>query len=226
MRKRSEKKIYGIIGLGRFGRAVAKGLSDAGDEVLVADRDEARIREAREYTENAFVTSDLSRENLEQMGFGACDTVIICLAEKLDVSLLTALHAVNMGVPRVIAKAVSAEHGALLEKIGAEVVYPERDMGARLSKLLCATSALEYISLADNIDLTEVPVPEKYVGVQVKDCGIRSQFGVNIIALRSGNSTTTSIRPDYTFRSEDALMLIGSPEEIRKFQQEMLREEH
>ena len=95
--------------------------------------------------ENAFVTADLSRENLEQMGFGACDTVVICLAEKLDVSLLTALHAVNMGVSRVIAKAVSAEHGALLEKIGAEVVYPERDMGAQLAKRLCTTSALEYM---------------------------------------------------------------------------------
>ena len=223
--KKNEKKIYGIVGLGRFGRALARGLSDAGNEVLVVDRDEARIREAREYTENAFVTADLSRENLEQMGFGACDTVVICLAEKLDVSLLTALHAVNMGVSRVIAKAVSAEHGALLEKIGAEVVYPERDMGAQLAKRLCTTSALEYITLSDSIDLTEFPVPEKYVGVQVKDCGIRRQFGLNIIALRSGNNATTSIQPDYAFQRGDVLMLIGSPDEIRRFQQEMLRGE-
>ncbi|MBQ4321432.1 MAG: TrkA family potassium uptake protein [Oscillospiraceae bacterium] len=221
MKRKKTEKIFGVIGLGRFGMAVAKELAAAGSEVLVIDRLEQRVRSAREFTENAYVTDDLSKENLEQMGVGACDTVIIGITSKLDMSLLTALNAVNLGVPRVIAKSTSPEHGELLEKIGAEVVYPERDMGLQLAKRLCAKSVMEYISLSNDVDITELRVPERYVGQEVRSCGIRRDYGVNIIALRSGETTVTSIQPDYRFSPEDVLVLIGGSADMQRFTKAM-----
>ena len=125
MRKK-EETAYGVIGLGRFGEALAIMLAQSGKEVIVVDRDESKIKEMRQYTECAFVTENLSAETLKEIGIQNCDVVVICIGEKADVSILITMSVIEMGVPRVIAKAFSPEQGAVLEKIGAEVVYPER----------------------------------------------------------------------------------------------------
>ena len=88
------------------------------------------------------MAEDLSKETLEDMGIQNCDTVIICIGEKIDTSILTTLNVVSLGIPQVIAKAISRDQGAVLEKIGAEVVYPERDMALRLGKRLVSNNFL------------------------------------------------------------------------------------
>ena len=98
---------FGIIGLGRFGFALAKTLADAGREVLVIDNNESKIKQIRNITENAFVVGPLDKESLEDAGIQNCGTVIVCIGEKVDVSILTTLNVISMGVPRVIAKAFS-----------------------------------------------------------------------------------------------------------------------
>lgn len=212
---------YGIIGLGRFGMALASGLAKNGAEILVIDRDEGKVRQAREFTEFAYVTEDLSQENLTRLGVNACDTAVICIGSELAVSLLTTLQVVNMGVRQVIAKAVNPEHGQLLEKIGAEVIFPERDMGLRLAQSLTANSVLEYISLSNDIDICETTVPEWLVGVTVMDSGLRETYSLNLIAIQRGqNETLTNFRADFSFRAGDTLVLIGKSEDIRRFQQE------
>ena len=89
---------------------------------------ESKVKEVRQYTEYAFVSDDLSMETLREIGLQNCDVVIVCIGEKVDISILTTMRVVDLGVPKVIAKAISEEQGAVLKKIGAEVVYPERDM--------------------------------------------------------------------------------------------------
>lgn len=118
---------FGVIGLGRFGTALAKSLAESGKEVIVIDCNEDKVRELRHFTEHAFVAENLTKETLEEIGIQNCDTVIVCIGEKIDTSILTTLHVVSLNVPHVIAKALSQDQGAVLEKIGAEVVYPERD---------------------------------------------------------------------------------------------------
>lgn len=220
MRKRSQEEVYGIVGLGRFGFAVARELAISGAEVLCVDSGEETVREARLFTENALVANDLSMSSLRQMGFGECSTVIVCIGGKIDVSLLTVLNLVNLGVPHVIAKAVSEDHGALLEKIGAEVVYPERDMGIRLAKRLKSSSVLESINLSADTDISEVALPSRLAGKTVVDSGIRKKYGLNIIAIRRGKELITQVLPGERLRGDDVLLLIGKNNELERFLEE------
>jgi trk system potassium uptake protein TrkA len=211
-----EKGTFGVIGLGRFGSALAQGLAASGAEVIVADQVESKVNEARAYTEFAYVIHNLSKQNLEDVGFGTCDAVIICIGA-LDVSLLTAMNLLALGVKRVMAKAVSREHGQLLEKIGAEMVFPERDMGARLAQRLTGSSLMDYIRLNNEMDIAECPVPRKLVGVRITDSNLRQKYGINVVAIQSGSKITTHIEPGYPFKKTDSLVILGRSEDILRF---------
>ena len=120
--KKNKKAVYGIIGLGRFGQALASELSLSGAELIVLDCNEDKVSELREITENAYVVKSLDKKTLQETGIKNCDVVVVCIGEQIDCSILTTLNLVSLGIPRVIAKATSAEHGIILEKLGAEVV--------------------------------------------------------------------------------------------------------
>ena len=107
--------------------------SDA--DILVLDKDEEKVREMREYTESAYVMKTLDKKSLAETGIQNCDVAVVCIGEHMDTSILTTLNLVSLGIPVVIAKATSLEHGQILEKLGAEVVYPEHDMAVRLAHL-------------------------------------------------------------------------------------------
>ena len=139
--QKKNKNTYGILGLGRFGYALAMELAAAGADLLVLDRDEEKVRELREYTENAYVVRNLDKKTLADCGVADCDVAVVCIGSQMDTSILTTLHLVSLGVPHVIAKAASAEQGEILEKLGAEVVYPERDMAIRPGCWISSSSA-------------------------------------------------------------------------------------
>ena len=124
-------------------------------------------RPVTEFNDRLHTLLDDMAETLEEAGIQNCDTVVVCIGEKIDTSILTTLNVVSLGVPNVIAKAISEDQGAVLEKIGAEVIYPERDMALRLAKRLLSSSVLDYISLNSNIEISEIRITQKLVGSSV-----------------------------------------------------------
>ncbi len=206
-KNKDEKKTYGIIGLGRFGYALAQELAAAGAELIVLDRDEEKVRELREHTENAYIVKSLDKKTLAETGIQNCDIAVICIGEHLDTSILTTLNLVSLGVPHVIAKATSAEHGDILEKLGAEVVYPERDIAVRLAHRLEVSSVLDYIQLSEKLNITKRLVPAEVVGKSVREANFRAEYGANIIAIESGATVIDSVMPDYIFRKNDILYI-------------------
>lgn len=209
---------FGIIGLGRFGFALAKTLAEAGKEVVVLDNNESKIKQIRNIVENAFVVGPLDKETLEDAGIQNCGTVIVCIGEQIDVSILTTLNVISMGVPRVIAKAISHEQGLILEKIGAEVIYPEHDMAIRLANKLVSSSTLESIELKGNVTISELKLSKKLAGKTVQEANLRHEFGLNIIALESGGTTTTEFAPNNILNENDQIVVIGNRENIKKFE--------
>ncbi len=208
--KKKDKLIYGIIGLGRFGTALATELYSEEAEMIIIDKDEERIDFAKELTENAFIVKNLEKKTLTEVGMHNCDVVALCIGEQIDVSILTTLNLISMGVPKVIAKASSAEHGDILERLGAEVVYPERDMALRLAHRLEASQTLDFIQLSEKLNISKFILPEKAEGKTVIDVNFRGKFGLNIIAIENNSTINESVRPDYVFQSGDILYLSGS----------------
>ena len=217
-KKRRNETLYGVIGLGRFGMALAQSLAAAGREVLVADREQSKINQAAAFTDNAYRVDELTKENLEAIGLQNCDVVIIGIGERIDTSILATLTVLRLGVKRVIAKAKSEEQGEVLTTLGAEVVYPEKDMAMRLANKLIAPHVLEYISLSDNIDIMEIALTEKVSGKTVLDLDLRRQFGLNIIAVEQDDILTADVRPDMVLRDGDTIAVIGKPEQIKAFE--------
>lgn len=216
MGKKKDKITYGIIGLGRFGTALAKELATSGEDIVVLDKDEDKVRELREYTENAFVVANLDKKTLSDVGIQNCDVAVICIAEHMDTSILTTLNAVSLGVPKVISKATSAEHGEILEKLGAEVVYPERDMAIRLAHRLEASRILDFIQLSEKLNISKLIIPDKIIGRTVLDVKFRKDFGVNIIAIEANGKLVENVRPEYVFGKGDIIFLSGSKQSLDK----------
>lgn len=218
-KKKKSSQLYAVIGLGRFGSALARTLAEKGEDVLVIDRDREKINAAADYTDNAFVVESLTAENLEEAGVASADVAIICIGDKLDVNLLATLNVLKLGVGRVISKAMSTEQGEILSMMGAEVVYPEHDMAIRLAGKLVSPHILEYISLSDTIDIVEIGLTAKTAGKTVIDLGVRKNYGLNIIAIRRGGDMTIDIRPDTVFEEDDAVTVIGKNADIARFEE-------
>ena len=205
----SNKVSYGIIGLGRFGQALAQELASAGVDLLVMDHDEEKIREMREFTENAFVIHSLDKKTLLATGIQNCDVAVVCIGEKMDASILATLNLISFGIPKVISKSTSIEHGEVLEKLGAEVVYPERDMAIRLGKRLETAKMLDYIHLSEKLNISKMIVPDKFVDKTVREADLRSKFNLNIVAVENGRDLIEVVPPEYVFKKNDILFLSG-----------------
>ena len=217
--KPDKKTTYGIVGLGRFGFALANELAASGAELIVLDRNEDKVSEMREVTENAYVVKCLDKKTLEESRIQNCDVAVVCIGEQMDTSILTTLNLVSLGIPKVLAKATSIEHGIILEKLGAEVVYPERDMAIRLATRLETAKELDIIQLSEQINISKMQVPEQLVGKSVAGANLRGKFGLNIIAIESAGRVIDSIQPDYQFGSGDTLYLSGSKDGLLKIGQ-------
>ncbi len=224
MAKEKKEGAFGIIGLGRFGATLAQKLAEAGKDVMVMDSSEAKIREARSYTDAAYVADSLDRETLTQAGIQNCDTVIICIGEKIDTSILTTLTVKEMGVRRIIAKAVSPDQGSVLELLGAEVIYPESDMAIRLAKRLTTTNVLDFLSIGGDTEVSELRLTERIAGKTVLESGIRKKYGLNIIALIDKYGITTDIGPERRLGLGDVAVIIGKKDAVHRFEEYLLGE--
>ena len=209
-KKKNSAESYGVIGLGRFGTALVKTLAAAGKEVIAVDKDEAKVKAVRGYTDYAFVIDELNEVSLKETGMQNCGTVTICIGEQVDVSILTTMLVTKLGVPHVISKAASEVHGEVLKRLGAEVVYPEADMAVRIGKRLISGNLLDYIALGG-----------KMLGKSVRQLDVRKVYGINIIAVEHGNQTNVEFAADYTFKEGDSVAVIGKVGKIDKFEKEI-----
>ena len=221
MRRTHTTASFGVIGLGRFGSALVKTLAEAGQEVIAIDKDEQKVKAVRKYTDFAFVVESLTAETLEETGVQNCQTVTICIGETMDISILTTMLVIKMGVPRVISKANSQAHGEVLKLMGATVVYPEADMAVRMGRRLIFGNLVDYIALDDHIEVRRIQVGGVIVGKSVQSIDARRKYGINIIAIERDHQTMVDFSPQYEFAPGDIVTVIGKVEKIETFEQEI-----
>lgn len=224
MAKEKRGMSFGVIGLGRFGSTLAQKLGEAGYTVLAIDASEQKIRDARTYTDAAFVVETLDQQSLMEVGIQHCDTVVVCIGERIDTSILTTLIVKQLGVRRVIAKAFSKDQGIVLEKIGAEVIYPESDMAMRLAKRLTNPRVLDFFHLSADVEISEMQLNDRLGGQTLADSRFRNRFNLTVIAvITEAGDTLTDIRPDYRLQANDIIVVIGSKENIERLEQYLSR---
>ena len=221
MKKRTTSAAFGIIGLGRFGLALVECLANAEKEVIAIDKDENRVKEARKFTEYAYVVETIDQEALEEVGMQNCDTVVICIGEQMDISILTTMTVLNLKVPHVIAKASSPIHGEVLKRLGAVVVYPEWDMAVRLGKKIIYDNFLDSVSLEGNVEVRRIQVPNRLVGVSIRQTDTRQKYGLNIIAIEHDHHTDVDFSSQYCFRKGDVISVIGQTANIERFENDI-----
>ena len=216
-RKKSDAITYGIVGLGRFGYALAMELAAFGADIMVMDSDEDKVRAMREYTDDAYVVKSHDKKTLSETGIQNCDIAIVCMGEKMDTSILNTLTLVSLGIPKVIAKASSAEHGEILERLGAEAVYPERDMALRLAHRLESSSVLDFVQLSEKVNISKIIVPDSIADKTVLAVDFRGRFGINIIAIENHSGVQQKINPVYKFQKGDILYVSGDKPSLSHF---------
>lgn len=217
-KKKNSAESYGVIGLGRFGTALVKTLAAAGKEVIAVDKDEAKVKAVRGYTDYAFVIDELDEVSLKETGMQNCGTVTICIGEQVDVSILTTMLVTKLGVPHVISKAASEVHGEVLKRLGAEVVYPEADMAVRIGKRLISGNLLDYIALDDGVEVRRIAVGGKLLGRTIRELDVRKVYGINIIAVERDHRTDVEFAADYRFEEGDTVSVVGKVEKIDRFE--------
>lgn len=221
MKKQDPSTLYGVIGLGRFGTALVKTLTEAGKEVIAIDKNEEKVREVRAYTDYAFVVDNLSEMALKETGMQNCGTVTVCIGEQIDMSILTTMLVIKLGVPNVIAKATNEVHGEVLKRMGATVVYPEADMAVRIGRRLIFGNLLDYVALADGVEVRRITVGGHAVGRSIQELDVRKVFGINIVAVERDGRTDVEFPASYRFSQGDTVAVIGKIDKIDRFEKEL-----
>lgn len=221
MKKKEKSASFGVIGLGRFGTALVECLANSGKEVLAIDKDEAKVKEARRFTDYAMVVEALDQDSLQEVGMQNCDAVVICIGEQVDVSILATMTVLKLNVPNVIAKANSLIHGEVLKQLGARVVYPERDMAVRLGKGLVYNNFLDSVALEGDVEVRRIQVTDRLVGITIQQADTRRKYNLNIIAIEHNHCTDVDFSSDYRFQDGDVICVIGQTRNVERFENDV-----
>lgn len=211
-------KQYAVIGLGRFGVSVARKLFEAGNEVLGIDINEEKVEDAEPYVTHAVVADTTEEKALNSIGIRNFDCVIVAIGIDMQSSILTVSLLKEIGIKKIIAKALGKRHGQVLEKVGADwVIYPERDMGERVANQLLSPNMLNYIELSKEYSIEEIMIPSKMVGQSLRDLDIRSKYNVSVIAIVRDGNITILPSPDQIIEESDLLVMIGHRKDLTIF---------
>ncbi|QAY68247.1 potassium channel family protein [Paenibacillus protaetiae] len=210
---------YVIIGLGRFGSSLGKELVKLGYEVLGIDKDEEAVQEMSPYLTHAVVAECTDEEVMRSLGVRNFDCGVVAIGDDIQASILTTIQLKDLGVKRVVAKAISELHGRVLEKLGVDrVVYPERDMGIRVAHQLASPNLLDYIELSKDYTIAELTVPRGLDGKSLHDLNPRARFGCSIVAINKTKGVIIAPNAEEVLREKDVLVIIGTNDQIDKFE--------
>ena len=211
-------RTYVVIGLGRFGTAVATELCRLGHEVLAIDDSEDRVQSISSQVTHAVAGDARDPGVLRALGVRNYNCAIVAVADDVGNSALITMNLKELGVRQVIAKAQSHVHQKVLQKIGADkVVFPEHEMGMKLAQNLSSSNILNFIELSDDFGIVELAVPKAWVGQSLRGLDVRAKYRVNIIAIRrNGNEHDLQMTPgaDYVIGPEDVVVTLGRYEDI------------
>ena len=204
-----------VVGLGRFGSAAALELMVLGHEVLAVDADEARVNEIAPEVTHAIQLDASDESALKGIGAGDFAHAIVAISGQAEPSIFATMALKNLGVQNVVAKAGTALHGAILERVGADrVVYPEREMGTRVAHAFSMPDVLDYLDIAPGFGIVRLHPRPTWVGRTLRELDLVGRLNLTPIALRRGTNVVVNPHRDETITATDELTLIGRDDKL------------
>ncbi|MDO5661131.1 MAG: TrkA family potassium uptake protein [Brachybacterium sp.] len=211
-RKRRRSSAVLVIGLGRFGAALATTLEELGTDVLAMD---TRAELVQEFSGR--LTHVIEADATQQVGAGEFGVAVVGVGTSLEDSVLITANLVDLGVPAIWAKAISLAHGKILERIGAHhVVFPEKDAGMRAAHLVNGR-LLDFIEFDDGFAIVKMRPPKEIQGMNLAESDIRAKYGVTVVGVKSPGQDFTYAVPETVVTAEDLLIVSGHTDLIESF---------
>ncbi len=222
---------FAVIGLGRFGSTLARGLAASGQEVIAVDSGQELIEGLQDVVDQAVRLDATDEKALRAQGVDKVDVAVVCIGENFEANLLATALLLNMGVPEVVARATSQVRAQILKLVGAtEVVLPEDESASRLAQRLAAPNVVDFLSIANGFSLVQLKAPKTFHHRSLDELGLRRKLGVTVLAIRRQHQATRD-RPagedllsvpggDEVIQPGDELVVVGPDEALAKLPRE------
>ncbi len=224
-------KKFVVIGLGNFGLTLARSLIENGCEVLGIDQSRETVNEAKEFLTHVIIGDASKREVLEALSLKDFDGALVSIGQKMEPSILISLYLKEIGLTRIIVRAITDDHGKILSQIGvSDVIFPERDMAFRLARTLAMKNVVDYLPLGEVYGIIEIVPPKKFLGKSLKELRIPNTYNCQVIGLKyfSGEqlplfderNTTVKMAPsaDDIINESMMMIMIGKYDDLTKIQ--------
>ena len=206
-----------VIGLGRFGSAVAAQLRLQNKEVLAIEKDPELVQKWSGVLTHVVSADATDIDTLHQLGADDFGSAVVGVGTSVEASVLITANLVDIGVERIWAKAITPAHGKILERIGAHhVVYPEADAGRRAAHLVSGR-LLDYIEFDDDFAIAKMRPPKETHGFNLAESDIRSKYGVSVVGIKSPGEDFTYADATTRIHSRDILIVSGQVDLIERF---------
>jgi trk system potassium uptake protein TrkA len=207
-----------VVGLGRFGEALVRGLVEQRIEVLAVDLDEEIVQRVSGDIQNVVQCDGTSSRALRQIGAEQFSRAVVAVASNIEASVLTALVLIDeLKIPSVWAKAISRDHAKILERVGVtRVIQPEFDMGYRTARSI-ARRVTDYFHVEDDFALVEMEAPRRFLGRPLGDLGIRNKYGVTIVSIKPPGGEFQHADQTTVLLQGEVILLAGKPAHLDKF---------
>lgn len=216
MSKLNQQKQYIVVGLGRFGRAIAETLCEDGAEVLGVDCRMDMVERMRDELTQTIQMDAMDRDALETLGVQDFDIVFVTMGSDIRASGTIVLLLKELGARRIIAKAHDEFHGRMLEKLGADqVLFPERDMGRRVAHSLISGNVIEFMELSTQYSMAEIRPKPEWIGKTLEALAMRSRMDINVVAIRNGDAVNAMPQPDTRISEGDVMLVVISEQALK-----------
>ena len=208
---------YAVLGLGRYGMAVARELAENGAEVLAVDKDEELVNSASAFIPYCKCADVTDAEALRQLDIASFDVAILSMASSLEASVMAVMLCKELGVKTVIAKGASEMNCRILRRVGADkVVFPEHESGVRLAKGLLSAGFTDIIELSRDVSMLELEIRPDWVGKSLVELSLRRKYSINVIAVVKNSQISISVDPEKPLEAGTKLIVIANVDRLRR----------
>lgn len=209
-----------IIGLSSFGYYLARRLSELGSEVIAIDNNREQIEKVKNFASKAVIADATDRKAMERLELQEMDMVVVSLGNQLESSILSAFYLKEMGVSKVVVKALTEDHAKILEMMGVDlIVFPEKESGFRLATTLHRPEIVDWIPLGKSLSILEMSPFKEMIGKTIRELNFRNHYHCQIVGIRTVNTEELVLPdPEFKIEADQILVLMGKNIDLEELQ--------